>query len=407
MAGQRRVRVLFLCPFIPWPLTDGGRTRVYHLMRAAAANHEVHLLALVDEREDPSAAQHLETDGIQVELVPYRRSLPRATVGALRRGHSVYRQMFASNRFASVLRGRLARDSYDIVQCEYAYMAQYFVARSGPAWVMDAHNVEFRLSQSIVATRSRWDVLYRSYAAREWRLRRREERQACRQMDRVLAVSEDDANLLRHEAPGARIHVIPNGVDTSRFAPADRRPAPSGDVVFVGDMSYRPNADGVLWFCREVWHRIRIQLPAARFRVIGRPSPEVTRLHGLPGVEVVGRVPEILPYLQAADVLLVPLRSGSGTRFKVLEALAVGAAVVSTSKGHEGIGVTPGKHLLSADSPESFAASTITLLKRPELRTTIGAAGRRLIEERYSWAGISRDVSAVYESLRAGRAGTP
>jgi glycosyltransferase involved in cell wall biosynthesis len=299
------------------------------------------------------------------------------------------------------LAARLRRVRYDIVQCEYAYMGQYVRRQQGTAWVLDEHNLEFRITQSAAAAAARYrDLGYRIYAAREWKLRRQEEFATCRQFDWVLTVSERDRQELQVGAPMVPVSVVPNGVDLDHFSPDGMTPASdNAEVVFVGDLRYRPNSDGVDWFCREVWPLIRRQLPNLRFTVVGRADRMMRALARYPGVTVTDWVPDTRPYVHRATVSVVPLRSGSGTRFKILEGLAMGAAMVSTTAGQEGLDVISGRDLLTADMPTDFANSVIRLLKDPAERGRLGSAGRRFVEAHYGWPRISEELERVYQAV--------
>jgi polysaccharide biosynthesis protein PslH len=241
-------------------------------------------------------------------------------------------------------------------------------------------------------------LAYRAYAHRELKLRRREELRACHRMDRVLTVSEEDRRALRTELPGLEAAVVPNGVDLERFSPAGE---PKGaSAVFVGKMDYRPNVDAVRWFCAEVLPRVRAAVPGFVFTVVGsRPVSAVRELGRLPGVRVTGRVAETRPYVRDAAIAVVPLRAGSGTRLKILEALAMGRPVVSTTLGCEGLDTVDGAHLAVADSPEGFAERVVRLLRHDGERARLGRHGRQLVAERYGWTASVARLEATYEEL--------
>jgi glycosyltransferase involved in cell wall biosynthesis len=206
----------------------------------------------------------------------------------------------------------------------------------------------------------------------------------------VIFCSEREADGARRRVPGGRIAAIPNGVDLAAFQPepaaSEARHQEAGLLTFVGLLRYTPNADAVRWFVRDILPLVRRQDPSARFEAVGKtPSPAVLAL-AADDVRIVGSVPDVRPFLARASVVVVPLRAGSGTRIKILEALAMGKAVVTTSIGCEGLAVRDGVHLLVADDRESFAAATARLLAVPELRARLGAAGRALVERDYSWS---------------------
>ena len=394
------MKLLFLSPFVPWPLGDGGRVRVYHLLKAAARRHDVQLLALGTDATASAGAAALRAEGLEVDVVPHCVSRLRAALPALARGRSLYHEIFYSRSFGKEVRERLGRLRYDAVQCEYAYMAQYAITDSRTRWILDEHNLEFRITQRTAAALGSVPSVYSLYAAREWRLRRKEELAACRRMDLVLTVSDADRNALQAAASDVAAAVIPNGVDLTYYSPSHPeidcdRPA----VVFVGDMRYRPNSDAVVWFCREIWPRILHEVPTATFTVVGQIGQDVRSVEATPNVRFTGWVKDTRPYVRDGTVAVVPLRAGSGTRLKVLECLAMQTPVVSTPMGHEGLDLIPGRHLVSADGAEAFAKETVALLGNAGKRRELGKCGRQLVESQYSWSSITERLESSYQAL--------
>jgi sugar transferase (PEP-CTERM/EpsH1 system associated) len=400
------MRCLVLSPFVPYPPEDGGRIRIYELLSGLSQRHRVDVLALTEGEASLDAVRRLRDEGYDVEAVPHRlRPSLRAGARAVASGRSLYGTVLTSQRFADALRARLRSRAYDIVQCEFAYMGSYApvaATNGGPGWVLDSHNVEFRLNETLASvTRGVAGALYRRYAAREARLRRREELAYCRRVDRVLAVSATDRAALREAAPELVVDVIPNGVDLDRFAPSGRAEAdrPPG-AVFVGKMDYRPNVEGIRWFCAEVLPLVRRRIPEFTLTICGsRPTGAIRRLSELGGVLVTGRVPDTRPYLDEAAVVVVPLRAGSGTRLKVLEALAMGRPVLTTSLGAEGLELAPGTTVAQADDAVTFGDLVVSLAGDPVERARLGAAGRRAVEERYGWPAAIARLEAVYAEL--------
>jgi glycosyltransferase involved in cell wall biosynthesis len=183
--------------------------------------------------------------------------------------------------------------------------------------------------------------------------------------------------------------VVPNGVDLEHFQPTDRPRDPTS-IVFTGSIDYRPNTDAVTYFVREIFPQIIQGHPDATFMVVGmRPPEQVKSLAGR-NVIVTGQVPDVRPYLARASVVIAPLRMGSGTRLKLLGAMAMGAAVVSTTLGCEGLAVRGGEHLLVADQPHLFARDVVRLLNDPGLASELGRQGRALVEREYGWASAAQ-----------------
>jgi len=228
---------------------------------------------------------------------------------------------------------------------------------------------------------------------------RRYEQDAWRKVAGCVLTSAREEEIVRAVAPGTETMVVPNGVDVDYFSPgSDERD--SASIVFNGVLDYRPNLDAALFLIDEVLPLVRAEHPDAHVTIVGRGDPaELSRMRG-ENVEATGEVPDVRPYLQKATVVAVPIRAGSGTRFKVVEGLAVAAPMVSTAVGCEGIGVREGEHLLVADSAEDFAAAIVRLLDDRELGARLGAAGRRFVEDEYSWESAGERLESLYERIR-------
>jgi glycosyltransferase involved in cell wall biosynthesis len=220
---------------------------------------------------------------------------------------------------------------------------------------------------------------------------RRFEAAACTQADLTLAVSEADRRLLAATAPAARVAAVETGVDIEYFAPNGWHEKPA-TIVFTGSLDWYPNEDAVAHFVDEILPRVRAEVGAARFVVVGRnPSAKLREAAEAAGAVVTGTVDDVRPYLAEATVCVVPLRIGGGTRLKIFEALAMAKPVVSTTIGAEGLPVTPGEHLVLADGPEDFARAVVALLRDPARRRALAAAGRALVEQRFSWGRVALD----------------
>jgi glycosyltransferase involved in cell wall biosynthesis len=278
--------------------------------------------------------------------------------------------------------------SFGVVCIEHHGLAPLLPARRHNRWALTMHNVPSQVAVHAAAVaparRQRW--------LREQERKRAErlERWALDAFDVVFAVSEEDAAAL----PGPAI-VVPNGVDTERFRPSALPREPR--LVFIGTLGYLPNVDGITWFCEEVMPRVQSVVPGAVLDVVGRlPTPEVLALGQRPGIKVHVDVPDVLPLLHGARLAVVPLRIGSGTRLKALEAMAAGRPVVGTSTGLEGLGVVSGQHALVTDGVEEMAGAVLAVLAGDELARRLALEGRRLVESRYRWDRIGeRFVAAL------------
>lgn len=293
-----------------------------------------------------------------------------------------------------------------MVQVESLEMAPYIdlilKLRKGdkPRVIFDDLNVEYLLQRRAWETDlrvpQRWGEAV--YSLVQWRRLFRYETSTLRKVDGTLAVSEKDAEHLHKLALGARVAVVPNGVDPDYYR-IEQQDGEEG-LVFVGKMDFRPNVDAVLWFTQKIWPLVRDRSPSTKFWVVGRnPSPRLNGLKSDPQVVITGEVPDVRPYLARSAVVVIPLRMGSGTRLKVLEAMAMGKAVVSTPLGCEGIAAQNGQEMALADSAQDFARLTLGLLRDREKRRKLGEAARRLVEEKYDWRTIVPRLEQFYAQI--------
>lgn len=289
--------------------------------------------------------------------------------------------------------GIVGEGGVDVCVADFLFAAAN-VPLGGPVpVVLFEHNVEYQIWQRLSAIEP--SPLRRALFEVEWRKLRAREAAACAGADLTIAVSEQDRRLLAEIAPNATTASIPTGVDTAYFTPVAGREQPSR-LVFTGSMDWHPNEDAVLYFADSMLPLIRREVPNISLAVVGRRPTERLRQAGEKhGIIVTGTVDDVRPYIADASVYVVPLRAGGGTRLKIFEALAMGKCVVSTTVGAEGLALTPGREYVAADDPRAFADAVVSLLRDSRRRRAIGQAGRRLVEERYSWG----QVAGEFESL--------
>jgi glycosyltransferase involved in cell wall biosynthesis len=292
--------------------------------------------------------------------------------------------------------------SYSASYLDHLDSYQYEALCPGVPLVIDLHNVYSTLVHR-TGTESRRP--YSWYLHREAQLLAQVERRAVNRASLVLAVSDQDAKHFR--SLGAKnVCVVPNGVDCQLY---ERLPIAAANaapvILFVGAMSWPPNVSAARFLARDAFPAIVKQFPAARLRIIGRdPTPEVVNLARLPGVEVLGRVADMVPHLEHAHILAVPLEAGGGTRLKILEAFAAGIPVVSTAVGLEGIAAEPDREVMVSERA-TFAETIVELLRDPDRASRMGTAARELARRRYDWSVVGRilcdAVAAVIDRVPA------
>ncbi len=401
------LKLLFLTPQLPYPPEQGAAIRNYNLILEAAKRHEVDLLSFAPVGAD---TRPMEAVCRAVRAVPApSRSRRERLMALLTSSLPDMAWRLRSEAFARALEEMLAEGAYDLVQVEGIEMAPYglmaLAHRKGsrPKMIYDAHNAEYLLQRRAFETDLRHPKRWPSalYSLIQWRRLARFERCVCRLADAVVAVSEADAAALRawcREVP----LVVPNGVDVARYHPGlgDTLPLEHPAIVFTGKMDFRPNVDAILWFYDSVWPLVRREAPGAVFYVVGSsPHRALDRLRADPSVRVTGYVADILPYFGGADVYVVPMRIGGGTRLKVLEAMAAGLPLVSTRLGAEGIRLLEGEHALLADDPKAFAEAILCLLRDRARAAALGRAARAFVMAHYAWEHLTPAFEALYERL--------
>lgn len=377
-----------------WPPTSGGRTRSLQIISELSRRHEVTVVTTHGGGDDPEGLVERLRGCERVISFPYRvpkrgsAAFPIAVARSWLSPDPVDLWKWRVPALRECASGLVDAGRVDVCVADFLFAAANVPLDHSVPTVLFEHNVEHLIWKRL---RDLETVAWRrALLELEWRKLRAREAAACRRCDVTVAVSADDRDRLLALAPRAQITFIPTGVDTDYFntTAAGERPA---HLVFSGSMDWHPNEDAVRYFINEILPLIRAEVPAVSFSVVGRnPSPDLRRTAEAAGVAVTGTLGDIRPPIAEAAICVVPLRAGSGTRLKIFEALAMGKAVVSTTVGAEGLAIESGYHFVAADGARHFARAVIDLLNDPVRRRAIGAAGRQLVESRYSWAQVAR-----------------
>ncbi len=407
-----RLQLLYLSQFPPSPPTYGAQRRIQGLLTALGRHHDVTAVALISPDLDAQQAERSMREYCQqVVLVPSRPwagpTKRLLQLRALFSSKSYEHHFFNLPALPPLLQRLLTGRAFDVVNVEHPFLAHLPLARAPggaplPVRVLDEHNIEFDLARQQAGEEH--GLARRIHNAANWPKIQREEVEAFRTFDGVTFCSEADEARGRALVPSVRAAVVPNAVDVQEFQPSASLPAPDGrTVMFFGAINYFPNVDGLLYLLREVWPLLEKRHPEARLKIVGQhPTPEILAFRG-PKVEVTGKVEDVRVHLSAAAVTVVPLRVGGGTRFKILEAMAMGRPVVSTSLGAEGIAARPGKDILIADDAAGLAEALGRVLSTPALGAQLGAAGRALVEQHYSWDAAAGRLQDFFQQLLAAR----
>ncbi len=398
------MKVVVVTPRFPYPLRDGLLIRMYNLLKQVSGKHAVTLVSLASPLPLPGETDAVRSLVSDLVVFPRPRSLPREGINAalsLVGGRPFTIARYFSRDLARFLSEADEGGTFDVAHFHTIHMGQYAGIMKRTPTLLDTPDVVSEIWK--LGRDTRRNPLTRLAVHTQYRAVLRYEPWVCRQADLVATVSEQDRSQVARVVGKDRARLVPNGVDTELIQPR-QEDVETDSMVFVGNMQWPPNADGVEWFCREVLPVILRQHPKAKLYLVGHsPGPALQRLAGK-SVVVTGTVPDVRPYVARAAVSVVPLRVGGGTRLKILEAMALARPVVSTSLGCQGLSATDGQNISIADTPDAFARSVGELLSSEEEGTRLGRAGREFVVANYDWKAIGAQLSSIYAELKPSRA---
>ena len=398
-------KLLFLGQTLPYPPDSGTAIRSYNVLRLLARDYDVTALCFYRRATTPDLSGSLaalRTIAPDVELFRIEQEYSRARMLAdharsvvTRRSYTAF--AYRSSAFRRAILSRLARERFVIAHLDSLDLGDYVPLLAGMPIVAGHHNVESALLRRRAENEA--SALRRRYLEVQAQLTEGEERRWCPRAAVNLAVSDADKTDFQKLVPNARFEVIPNGVDVDAFVPSAG--GAKDGIVFVGGMSWFPNADALEFFEEEILPLVRARDEHVKVTWVGRAKPDVIARYASRGVELTGHVDDIRPYVGSAACYVVPLRIGGGTRLKILDAWAMGKAVVSTSVGCEGLDAVDGQNILIRDDPAAFAAAVTMVLHDSGLRASLERNARATAEQKYSWTVIGEKMRRVYGELLA------
>ena len=405
-----RLSVLYVSQMPASPPRFGAQARVHGLMTQLARRHDLTAVMLVDDEFDAEECrQAMQAYCREVVLVPNphseqglaKRLLQLRSVASTR---SFERLRVTVPALQRALNRVLRANRFDVVNLEFSFLGHCDLRQAPPgerlpSLIVDSHNIDYELAKQYA--RAGLSLAGRLYYRANWRKLRREELGTYRDADGVYLCSAADERHLLDRIPSARTAVIPNAADVEYYQPRPTDPPPDGrTVLFFGLLSYPPNVDGVIYFVRDIWPRIVVAHPDARLKIVGGRAPASLLSLAGPRVELTGFVPDLRPHLAMAATIVVPLRLGGGTRLKIVEGMAMGKTIVSTTLGAQGIEAVSGRDLLIEDEPAAFAGAVNRLLAEPTLGSRIGQSARQLAAQRYSWSAAAQGLEGFYRRIR-------
>jgi len=384
------MNLLFLCPYLPVQGMHAGGGRMFSLIREHAKHHSVSVISFVTEEDRGHVGSLAGHCAAVVPVMRYHRTVARTPSLT----PYVIRQQYDCHEMNAAITAFTAAHKVDLVTVEYMLMAQYLPP--GYRSVLVIHEL-----MSLAAARAgrhatglkKLPSLFTILKTMVY------EDRVFRKYDYLVTLTERERRLIRLFYPYAGVELAPMGADGRVFSPMYGAPE-EHDLIFVGNFWHHPNVDAIHFFCREIFPLVQRELPATRLTVVGYKSLEVLGdLGKWRNVTVTGLVPDLKSHLARSRVFINPIRLGSGMRGKLLEAMAMGLPIVSTSIGADGIDAEPGREMLIADRPDEFAAAVVGLLRSKEMRARVGGSGRALFKRRYDWRMIAETMERLYEKL--------
>jgi len=398
------MKILIISPYLPYPLDDGDKIRLFNLIRRIAYKYEVSIVSFVRSLQEEQFIPELKKYCSQVEIVLMKERSKLAKLHALIQclvsGDPLESKFAFDYEMKEKIRRLVARHHFDIIQIEHTFMAPYIKV------IPNAYNAKkiiaiynigfiqfyrmFRIERALY-TKIRYFI--------NWTMMKKWEVKFLENFDKCITVSFQDKQILNSENQKLDVSVIQNGVDVNKYRPL---PVNSGtkNILFIGFMDYVANHDAALYFYHEIFPIIKKQIPHSKFFIVGKnPKQGIKELTKDKDVIVTGYVNDVRSYYQDCDISVVPLRAGGGTRLKILEAMAFGRPVISTSIGCEGLDVVNGHHLLIADDAQQFAEKTLRLLSDRKLYKRIVREARQLIASKYDWDAIAEQLLIVYSEI--------
>jgi polysaccharide biosynthesis protein PslH len=391
------MKILMLTPYLPYPLVSGGQIRTYNLLKHLSKNHDITLFALIKDPKEKKYLSELKKYCSRIELFS-RTKNPWHPRNILLAGFTPYPFVVTRNLplgMRQAIVKELKRESYDIIHAETFYMMPNIPSTNVPT-ILAEQTIEYLGYQDYA---NKVNPLLRLLLQIDIAKIKYWERYFWNKADKLITMSEEDRDFIEAElGHGLNANVVANGVDIDYFSKTQKNLPANPTVLFVGTFKWLPNIEAVDEIVTQIWPIIKSKLPSAKLKIVGfSPTAKIESYGQDPSIEVLGKVADIRDAFATAHVLLAPIRSGKGTRFKVLEAMVTGTPVVATNLAVEGIALHPGENVLTADTSQKLAELTVKLLKDGKLQAQMAQAGKSVVSATYSWNSIAKELDRVYK----------
>lgn len=394
------MKVLMLTPYLPYPLVSGGQIRTYNLLKHLSKNHDITLFALIKEEKEREHLKELKKYCRKIKLFK-RTEKPWAPRNVILAALTPYPFLVTRNwplTMKKTVRKELAMDTYDIIHAETFYMMPNIPPTNIPT-ILAEQTIEYLGYQDYT---KQANPLIRPLLAIDVAKIKYWERYYWGKADKLITMSQEDKEFIEQELhTNLNISIVANGVDLEYFAKTKKNLPQAPTVLFVGTFKWLPNKEAVDFIVEKIWPQVVKKLPQARLKIVGFSPTEKIKGYGKDSsIDVLGGIPDIRDAFATSHMLLAPIRSGKGTRFKVLEAMVTGTPVVATNLAVEGIAVRPGVNVLTADTASDLADRTVRVLKDEKLRKELAREGQKVIQEHYSWDIIAGHLDEVYKEFK-------
>jgi glycosyltransferase involved in cell wall biosynthesis len=395
------MKILMLTPYLPYPLLSGGQIRTYNLLKSLSSKHEITLFSLIKDDSEKKYLPELEKFCTTVKV--FKRTFsPWAINNIFRAGFTLYPFLVTRNlvdQTKSAVEEEIAKHHYDLIHAETFYMMPNIPKTDIPVILVE-QTIEYLGYLSYASKSKLWpikpflylDILKIKYWEKHYW-------QSC---NRLITMSEDDKNFIKSVAPSVKnIDVVANGVDLKWFDQVKKNLPQNPTILFVGTFKWLPNSEAVEFLVEKVWPLVKEKLKNARLLIVGNsPTAKVYSYEKKDlTIKVIGGIPDIRDAYAGAHILLAPVFSGKGTRYKILEAMATGTPAIGTSIALEGLGITPGKQAIVANSAADMAKEVIRVISDTKLRDSLAANGKQFVTKNYEWKNISAKLDQIYREV--------
>lgn len=394
------MKILMLTPYLPYPLLSGGQIRTYNLLKKLANKHEVTLFSLIKDHDEKKYIPELEKYCKLVRVFK-RSTKPFTLKNIFRTAFSSYPFLVIRNHAPQIITAveeELKENKYDLIHAETFYMMPHIPKTSIPTILVE-QTIEYLGYESYA---KKAFSLFRAILNIDINKIRRWEKHYWKACDTLIVMSEEDKKYISKEIKESKkIEVVANGVDTKWFEEIKKKTHKQPTLLSVGTFKWLPNVEAVEFLVKKIWPLVKKELPEVKLWIVGNaPTDEVYQYERKDSsIKVIGRIPDIRDAFANADILMAPVFSGKGTRYKVLEAMASGTPIVATNTAVEGLNVKNGTHIMTSDTAEGMAELAIKLIKDPEMRKKMAKHGKEFVKNHYDWSLISNKLDLIYKRI--------